>query len=71
MSHALIVGSLAFDDLEMPSGTFEDVLGGAATYSSISASLLAPVRLVGVVGNDFPSAVLTDLQKRGVDTAGV
>ncbi|MBX3209777.1 MAG: sugar kinase [Labilithrix sp.] len=70
-SPALIVGSLAFDDLEMPSGTFLDVLGGAATYSSITASLLAPVRLVGVVGNDFPSAVLDDLKKRGVDTAGV
>src|SRR5689334_15731917 len=67
----LIVGSLAFDDLEMPSGTFNDVLGGAATYSSITASMLTPVRLVGVVGNDFPSAVLDDLKKRGVDTAGV
>ena len=70
-SPALIVGSLAFDDLEMPSGTFENVLGGAATYSSITASLLTSVRLVGVVGNDFPAAVLEDLKKRGVDTAGV
>lgn len=68
---ALIVGSLAFDDLEMPSGVFNDVLGGAATYSSITASLLAPVRLVGVVGDDFPAPVLEDLKKRGVDTAGV
>jgi len=68
---ALIVGSLAFDDLEMPSGVFNDVLGGAATYASITASLLTPVRLVGVVGNDFPAAVLEDLKKRGVDTAGV
>ena len=67
----LIVGSLAFDDLEMPSGIFNDVLGGAATYSSITASMLTPVRLVGVVGNDFPAAVLDDLKKRGVDTAGV
>jgi sugar/nucleoside kinase (ribokinase family) len=70
-SPALIVGSLAFDDLEMPSGTFNDVLGGAATYSSITASLLTPVRLVGVIGNDFPAAALEDLKKRGVDTAGV
>jgi sugar/nucleoside kinase (ribokinase family) len=67
----LIVGSLAFDDLEMPSGVFNDVLGGAATYSAITASMLTPVRLVGVVGNDFPGAVLDDLKKRGVDTAGV
>lgn len=67
----LIVGSLAFDDLEMPSGTFDDVIGGAATYSSIAATLLTPARLVGVVGADFPEAVLTDLGRRGVDTAGV
>lgn len=67
----LVVGSLAYDDLEMPSGTFENVVGGAATYTSIAASLLTPVRLVGVVGNDFPSNVLSDLAGRGVDTAGV
>lgn len=70
-SPVLIVGSLAFDDLEMPSGTFNNVLGGAATYSSITASLLTPVRLVGVVGDDFPKSVLEDLKTRGVDTAGV
>ena len=70
-SPALIVGSLAFDDLEMPTGTFENVVGGAATYSAITASLLTGVRLVGVVGHDFPAATLTDLERRGVDTAGV
>lgn len=70
-SSVLIVGSLAYDDLEMPSGTFENVVGGAATYASIAASLLCPVRLVGVIGEDFPDLVISDLQKRGVDTAGV
>ncbi len=71
-SSILVVGSLAFDDLEMPFGTFENVLGGAATYSAVAASLLgAPTRLVGVIGEDFEEATLTDLQKRGVDTAGV
>jgi sugar/nucleoside kinase (ribokinase family) len=67
----LIVGSLAFDDLEMPSGTFNDVIGGAATYSSIAASLLTTSRLVGVVGTDFPEAMLNELARRGVETAGV
>lgn len=67
----LIVGSLAYDDLEMPTGIFENVVGGAATYASIAASLLSPVRLVGVIGNDFPNAVIDDLTKRGVDAAGV
>ncbi len=70
-SPVLIVGSVAFDDLEMPSGTFNDVIGGAATYSSIAASLLGPVRIVGVVGEDFPDAMLADLDRRGVDTSGV
>ena len=67
----LVVGSVACDDLEMPTGVFENVLGGAATYSSIAASLLAPVRLVGVVGDDFAEAHLDALRERGVDTAGV
>jgi sugar/nucleoside kinase (ribokinase family) len=69
----LIVGSIAFDDLDMPTGNFRDVLGGAATYSSIAASLLAPgaVRIVGIVGTDFPDAHLADLKARGIDTAGV
>jgi sugar/nucleoside kinase (ribokinase family) len=70
-SSVLIVGSLAYDDLEMPSGTFENVVGGAATYASIAASLLCPVRLVGVIGEDFPNVVMDDLVKRGIDTAGV
>ncbi len=68
---SLIVGSLAFDDLDMPSGEFRNVLGGAATYSSIAASMLAPVNLVGVVGEDFDEAHLETLRKRGVDTVGV
>ena len=69
--HVLVVGSIAFDDLEMPTGSFRDVLGGAATYSSLAASLLAPVRLVGVVGSDFDEAHLTMLRAHGIDTAGV
>jgi sugar/nucleoside kinase (ribokinase family) len=69
----LIVGSIAFDDLDMPSGQHRDVLGGSATYSSLAASLVAPgaVRVVGIVGEDFPEAHLADLRARGVDTAGV
>jgi sugar/nucleoside kinase (ribokinase family) len=69
----LIVGSIAFDDLDMPSGEYRDVLGGAATYSSLAASTLArgAVRVVGIVGEDFPEAHLGELRSRGVDTAGV
>ncbi len=77
MTHAvgsapvLIVGSMAFDDLELPSGKFTDVIAGAATYASIAASLFAPVRVVAVVGDDFPQAALDRLAARGVDTSGI
>jgi sugar/nucleoside kinase (ribokinase family) len=69
----LIVGSIAFDDLDMPSGEHRDVLGGAATYAALAASLVARsgARVVGVVGADFPEAHLGELRARGVDTSGV
>ncbi|MDP9035519.1 MAG: PfkB family carbohydrate kinase [Myxococcota bacterium] len=73
MHPLLIVGSLAFDDLDMPSGDYRDVLGGAATYASLAAALIASegVRVVGVVGHDFPDAHLADMRRRGIDTMGV
>jgi sugar/nucleoside kinase (ribokinase family) len=69
----LVVGSIAFDDLDMPSGKYRDVLGGSATYSSLAASLVARtgVRVVGVVGDDFPDKHLAELRSRGVDTVGI
>ncbi len=67
----LVVGSLAFDDLEMPHGTYNDVVGGAATYCAFAASIFSSVRLVGVVGTDFDTSTLKELEARGVDTAGV
>jgi sugar/nucleoside kinase (ribokinase family) len=69
----LVVGSIAFDDLDMPSGEHRNVLGGAAVYAALAASLVARgnVRVVGVVGNDFPDSHLAELRSRGVDTAGV
>ena len=51
----LVVGSLALDTIETPFGKAERAVGGSATYISLSASyFLQPVRLVGVVGGDFP-----------------
>jgi sugar/nucleoside kinase (ribokinase family) len=69
--HVLIVGSMAFDDLELPSVNAKDVVGGAATYAAYAASLFAPVRIVAVVGEDFPRTVLEELSGRDVDVAGV
>lgn len=67
----LIVGSMAFDDLDLPSGSFRDVLGGSATYAAMAASAFAPVRIVAVVGDDFPQQTLDDMRHRGIDTHGV
>ena len=70
-SSMLIVGSMAFDHLELPSGKFFDVVGGSATYAAMAASLFSPVRIVAVVGDDFSGQVLDELKHRGIDTMGV
>jgi sugar/nucleoside kinase (ribokinase family) len=67
----LVVGSVALDSVETPFGKAENVLGGSGTFFSAAASLLTPVQLVGVVGNDYPMDQLSALEKRGVDLAGV
>ena len=67
----LIVGSMAFDDLELPTENAKDVIGGSATYSAIAATLFAPVRVVAVVGTDFPDTAVSDLEGRGVDVSGI
>jgi sugar/nucleoside kinase (ribokinase family) len=67
----LIVGSMAFDDLELPSEIARDVVGGSATYSAFAASSFAEVRVVGVVGDDFPATTLEAMRARGIDTEGV
>jgi sugar/nucleoside kinase (ribokinase family) len=62
---------MAFDDLDLPSGEFKNVVGGSATYAGLAASHFTEVRAVAVVGEDFPQATLDDLAKRGVSCAGV
>lgn len=71
MSSILVVGSVAFDDVETPFGSVKDALGGSATYFSLSASQFAPVKLVAVVGEDFPREHVDTLAQRGVDLAGL
>ncbi len=67
----LVVGSVALDSVETPHGVVDDALGGSATYFSYAASYFTPVRLVGVVGEDFPDAHRKLLEDRGVDTSGL
>ena len=67
----LAVGSVALDAIETPYGARDPVVGGSATFFSTSASLFVPVRLVGVVGEDFPDGAVEMLRARGVDLAGL
>lgn len=67
----LVVGSVAFDSLETPSGKRERVLGGAATHFAIAASFFTQVRVVGVVGEDFLPVHEAVLTSKGVDTTGI
>ncbi len=67
----LIVGSIALDSIETPAGKVAEVLGGAATYSSVAASFFAPVQLVGVVGEDFPKRHEKIFRPRKIDTLGL
>lgn len=67
----VVVGSVALDTVETPKGRVEDAIGGAALYFSLAASFFTPVRMVGVVGHDYPRDMLAELEKRGVDLSGV
>ncbi|MCL1892653.1 MAG: PfkB family carbohydrate kinase [Holophagaceae bacterium] len=67
----LAVGSIAFDDLETPAGRHEHLLGGSATYFSLSASNFCPIQLVAVVGEDFSSEEESILQGRSINLDGV
>jgi len=67
----LVVGSVAFDSLKTPFGQADEILGGSATYFSVSASYFSPVRVVAVVGSDFPEKHLDVFRKHNVDTTGL
>ncbi|MCK4771954.1 MAG: sugar kinase [Candidatus Latescibacteria bacterium] len=67
----LVVGSVALDTVETPFGKVEEALGGSATYFSAAASLLTGVRVVAVVGDDFPAEHVEMLQSRGIDLEGL
>lgn len=67
----LVVGSVAYDTVETPWERRERQLGGSASFFSLAAVRFAPVRAVGVVGDDFRQEDLDLLADAGVDTAGI
>lgn len=71
MPDILVVGSLAYDEVQTPFERRREVLGGAASYFSVAASLYSQVHVVGVVGDDFREEDIGRLASRGVDVAGI
>src|SRR5687768_6112524 len=67
----LVTGSIGLDTIETPAGKRENIIGGSAIYFSYAASFFSPVRLVGVVGEDYPKDLLQVFEGRDVDTTGL
>jgi sugar/nucleoside kinase (ribokinase family) len=68
----LVIGTVAFDAIETPFGKTDKIIGGAATYISVSASYFPnKINLVSVVGEDFPLETIAMLQGKGIGTEGL
>lgn len=67
----LVVGSVALDSIQTPFGQVEGVLGGSATYFAAAARLYDQVKLVAVVGTDFPRDHIDFFRSRDIDTTGL
>lgn len=68
----ITVGSMAFDALETPFGKVDRIIGGAATYVAWAASnFYQPIKLVSIVGGDFPQEEFDQLNARGVEVEAV
>lgn len=67
----LVVGTVALDSVKTPFGTAEEILGGSATYFSTAASYFTKVRLVAVIGRDFPKEHIDFLKSRDIDLSGL
>ena len=67
----LVVGSAALDTIKTPYGEVKDALGGSALYFAAAASFFTPVKIVAVIGDDFPIGQLDFLKAQGVHTGGL
>ena len=67
----LIVGSTALDSIKTPKAENPRLLGGSASHAAVAASFFSPVKIIGVVGDDFPKKYLQLYRKHGIDLAGL
>jgi len=65
----LITGTVAFDEIETPSGSSGKIIGGAGTYIGVASSLFTNnLAIVSIIGEDFPEKEIKFLNERGVNT---
>ena len=68
----LVIGTVAFDAIETPFGKTDKIVGGAATYASLAASYFYDkVKIVAVVGDDFPASAIKDFNNHHISTEGL
>jgi sugar/nucleoside kinase (ribokinase family) len=68
----LVIGTVAFDAIETPFGKTDKIVGGAATYAGLAASYFYDkVKIVAVVGDDFPAEEIADFNAHSIDTEGL
>ncbi len=71
MTDPVIIGTVALDSLETPFGKVKNVLGGSASYASISASFFSKPGILSIIGKDFPEKHIKFLNKKGINTSGI
>src|SRR5512136_618771 len=69
--NVLIVGSTALDSIKTPKSENPKLLGGSASHASVAASFFGPVKLVGVVGEDFPKRYIQLYKRHHIDLEGL
>ena len=67
----LIVGSTALDSIKTPTAENPRLLGGSASHAAVAASFFSPVKLIGVVGNDFPKKYVSLYKRHKIDLSGL
>src|SRR5688572_26330099 len=67
----LIVGSTALDSIKTPASENPKLLGGSASHAAVAASFFGPVRMVGVVGDDFPKQYIKLYERHGIELSGL
>ncbi|MUH37727.1 sugar kinase [Zobellia amurskyensis] len=72
MGKLLIVGTVAFDEIETPFGKTDKILGGAATFIGLAASQYnVESGIVSIVGEDLPKAYLNVLKDKNIDLSSL